>query len=184
MPRAAPDADAARACGKRRLERDAMKRESGGRRDEIERFHMALTRLLRSYQFRDRDRQTICGITVTQCYALDFLVDEARLTVMEIGSRLALNKSNASRVVDALVHAGLASRAPDAINHRIRRVEPTSAGRRLHDRITRGLKEDYAAILEPFGEPFVRQVNRLLEILADRARTPAGKRRGGRPGCT
>jgi hypothetical protein len=53
----------------------------------VDRFYMALATLLRNYQFRDRDRQTICGISVTQCYALEFVVHERRLTVLEIGRR-------------------------------------------------------------------------------------------------
>jgi MarR family 2-MHQ and catechol resistance regulon transcriptional repressor len=137
---------------------------------DLQRFYMALTQLLRNYQFRDRDRQTICGITVTQCYALEFLVHEERLTILELGSRLALNKSNASRVVDALESLGAVSRARDHSNHRLRWIEPTPYGRQLHDQITDGLKRDYAEILQPFGAGFVRRATTLLETLATRAR--------------
>jgi DNA-binding MarR family transcriptional regulator len=135
---------------------------------DIQRFSMALARLLRNYQFRDRDRQTLCGITVTQCYALEFLVDEGRLTVLELGRRLALDKSNASRVVEALQSIGAVSRAGDPVNHRLRWIEPTARGRRLHRRISEGLMRDYAAILSPFSGAFVHRVTGLLEILAAR----------------
>jgi DNA-binding MarR family transcriptional regulator len=140
---------------------------------DVQRFYMALTHLLRSYQFRDRDRQTICGITVTQCYALEFLVHEGRLTILDVGRRLALNKSNASRVVEALESIGAVSRALDPSNHRLRWIEPTAHGRQLHQQITAGLERDYAGILKPFSALFVRQVTELLETLATRARRPA-----------
>jgi MarR family 2-MHQ and catechol resistance regulon transcriptional repressor len=137
---------------------------------DIQRFYMALTQLLRNYQFRDRDRQTICGITVTQCYALEFLVHDHRLTILELGRRLVINKSNASRVVDALESIGAVSRSRDPVNHRLRWIEPTPYGHQLHQQIASGLMRDYAAILEPFGAAFVRRVINLLETLATRAR--------------
>ena len=131
---------------------------------------MALARLLRNYQFRDRDRQMICGITVTQCYALDFLVHEKRLTVLQLAERLALDKGNASRAVGALVSIGAVSRIRDPSNHRVRWIEATVRGRRLHHRITEGLKRVYAGRLRPYGGPFVRRVAGLLDELSDLAR--------------
>jgi DNA-binding MarR family transcriptional regulator len=124
---------------------------------------------MRTYQFRDRDRQIICGITVTQCYAIDFLAREGRLTILDIGRRLVLNKSNASRLVDALEGLGLVSRALDPTNHRIRWIELTPTGRRLQAEIAENLKREYTAILESFSPAFVRQVSRLLEALAESA---------------
>jgi DNA-binding MarR family transcriptional regulator len=137
---------------------------------DVERFYMALARLLRNYQFRDRDRQMICGISVTQCYALDFLVHEKRLTVFQIAERLALNKGNASRAVAALEGMGAVSRVRDTKNHRVHWIEATSRGRRLHARITEGLKRAYARRLRSHGGAFVRRVAGLLDELADLAR--------------
>ena len=137
---------------------------------DVERFYMALTRLLRNYQFRDRDRQEICGITVAQCYALDFLVHEGRLTVLQLAEKLALDKGNASRAVAALEAKGAVSRVRDPTNHRLHWIEATKFGRQLHDRITEDLKRGYARQLQPYGASFVRRVADLLDELAIRAR--------------
>ena len=137
---------------------------------DVDRFYMSLARLLRNYQFRDRDRQTICGITVTQCYALDFLVHEKRLTVLQLGERLALNKGNASRAVRALEAMEAVSRVRDAKNHRVHWIEASPRGRQLHGQVTAGLKRVYARRLHPYGAPFVRRVAGLLDDLADLAR--------------
>ena len=134
---------------------------------DVERFYMSLARLLRNYQFRDRDRQVICGISVTQCYALDFLVHEKRLTVDQLAEKLALNKGNASRAVTALESMGAVSRVRDRANHRMHWIEATASGCRLHERITKGLKRDYARRLQPYGGSFVRRVAGLLDELAD-----------------
>jgi MarR family transcriptional regulator, 2-MHQ and catechol-resistance regulon repressor len=133
---------------------------------DVDRFYMALARLLRNYQFRDRDRQTICGISVTQCYALDFLVHEKRLTVFQLAEKLALNKGNASRAVAALEEMGAVSRVRDPANHRVHWIEATARGRQLRDRITEDLKRVYARRLQPYGAPFVRRVAGLLDELA------------------
>ena len=137
---------------------------------DVEQFYMALARLLRNYQFRDRDRQTICGISVTQCYALDFLVHEKRLTVFQLAEKLALNKGNASRAVAALEEMGAISRVRDPANHRVHWIEATVRGRQLHDRITEDLKRVYARRLQSYGGPFVRRVAGLLDELAGLAR--------------
>lgn len=142
----------------------------GVKAEDVERFYMALTHLLRNYQFRDRDRQEICGISVTQCYALDFLVHEKRLTVDQLAARLALNKANASRAVASLESIGAVSRVRDARNHRMHWIAVTGRGRQLHDRITGGLKRAYARRLQRHGGPFTRRVAELLHEVADMAR--------------
>lgn len=139
------------------------------READVDGFYLALTTLLRNFQFRDRDRQTICGITISQCYALDFIIREGRLTVTEIGHRLVLNKSNASRVVDTLQAKGLTTREPDTSNHRVRWIAATAKGRRLHDRIMRELKADYADLLSGYSADFVRDATNLLLAIAQRA---------------
>ncbi len=135
----------------------------------MQRFYSAFSQLLRNYQFRDRDRQMICGITVTQCYALEFIVDDGPLTILDIGKRLAVNKSNASRVVESLESAGAVARERDPANHRIRWIVATPAGRRLHAAITAGLKREYGRILGRFSPSFLREATRLLEALAESA---------------
>ena len=137
---------------------------------DVERFYMSLARLLRNYQFRDRDRQEICGISVTQCYALDFLAHERRLTVDQLAEKLALNKGNASRAITALESIGAVSRVRDRTNHRMHWIEVTARGRQLHERITDGLKRVYAKRLQRYGGTFVRRVSGLLDELADLAR--------------
>ena len=134
---------------------------------DVERFYIALTGLVRSYQFRDRDRQEICGISVTQCYTLDFIVHEKRLTVSQLAEKLALNKGNASRAVAVLEEKRVVSRIRDGTNHRIHWIEATQRGRQLHARITNGIKREYARRLETYGGAFARRVASLLDELSD-----------------
>jgi len=103
----------------RALERDA------------EALHEALSGLVRLYQFRDRDQICCFDVSVPQCYGLEALVQEGPLTLGELASRLYLEKSTASRVVDALERKGYVTRAPHPGDRRALQLKVTPAGRRL-----------------------------------------------------
>ena len=75
-------------------------------------LHAAVADLVRVYQFRDRDRICCHDISVTQCYALETLVEHGPLRLNALADRLFLDKSTTSRVVGTLVRRGTSSRAP------------------------------------------------------------------------
>ena len=54
-------------------------------------------------QFRDRDRICCHDISVTQCYALETLVQQGPVRLSGLAERLFLDKSTTSRVVSTLV---------------------------------------------------------------------------------
>ena len=69
---------------------------------DAEALHGALSELVRIYQFRDRDRICCHDISVTQCYALEALVEHGPMRSQALARRLMLDKSTTTRVVDAL----------------------------------------------------------------------------------
>ena len=75
-------------------------------------FYDALSDLVRVYQFRDRDRICCYDISVSQCYALEALVRRGGMTLNDLAAQLYLDKSTASRVVDALERKGYVARTP------------------------------------------------------------------------
>jgi hypothetical protein len=70
-------------------------------------LHAAVAALVRVYQFRDRDRICCHDISVTQCYALETLVQHGPLRLSALAERLFLDKSTTSRVVGTLVKKGV-----------------------------------------------------------------------------
>ena len=70
---------------------------------------------MRVYQFRDRDRICCHDVSVTQCYALETLVDHGPLRLGALAQRLFLDKSTTSRVVATLVKKGYVEQQPDAV---------------------------------------------------------------------
>ncbi len=139
------------------LDRDAMQ------------FHEALSELIRIYQFRDRKRICCHDISVTQCYTLEALVRRGALTLNELATELYLDKSTASRVLDALERKEYLVRETDPEDRRAIRVALTPQGRELHACIEADLLEEHKRLLGDL-DPEVRQaISNLIGRLAREA---------------
>jgi DNA-binding MarR family transcriptional regulator len=136
----------------------------------------AVADLVRVYQFRDRDRICCHDISVTQCYALETLVEHGPLRLGELTERLYLDKSTTSRVISTLVKKGYVEQQADAADRRATTLRATRAGRSLCARITDDLVEqqkELLAELDPEVRAGVVGVIRRLAQAAD-ARFRAG----------
>jgi len=144
-------------------------------RDAAE-LQAAVTDLVRVYQFRDRDRICCHDISVTQCYALEMLVQHGPMRLGALAERLFLDKSTTSRVVAALVKKGYIEQSADPRDGRATALRATRDGQRLYARITADLVQQHRQLLEDLA-PDVRagvvQVIRRLAQAAD-ARFRAG----------
>ena len=149
--------------------RPAVAKSTGVARD-AEALQRALSDLVRVYQFRDRDRICCHDISVTQCHALETLVEHGPLRLGGLAERLFLDKSTTSRVVAALTKKGYVQQRTDAADARAVVVSATSRGERLHARITADLVEQQRQLLDDL-DPAVRsgvvEVIRRLAHAAD-----------------
>jgi DNA-binding MarR family transcriptional regulator len=141
---------------------------------DAESLYTALSELVRVYQFRDRD--TICcyDVSVTQCYAIEALIRRGPSGLNDLAAELYLDKSTTSRVVSTLERKGYVSRANHPEDGRAVVLSVTAAGRRLHDKIRKGLVEEERKLLADF-EPEVRKAApKLLLRLARAAASRSG----------
>jgi MarR family 2-MHQ and catechol resistance regulon transcriptional repressor len=115
----------------------------------------AVSELVRVYQFRDRDRICCHDISVTQCYALETLVESGPLRLSGLAERLFLDKSTTSRVIGTLVKKGYVEQHADAADRRATDLRATVRGRRLYTRITADLVEQQKQLLQDL-DPDVR----------------------------
>ncbi len=143
-------------------------------------FYDALSDLVRVYQFRDRDRICCHDISVSQCYALENLVRRGEMTLNDLAALLYLDKSTASRVVDALERKGYVARAEHPGDHRALLLAATAEGRALHRRIEGELLAEEEAMLAEFA-PEVRRA--MTEVLRRLARAAAARVEAGGGSC-
>lgn len=148
---------------------------------DAEALQAAVADLVRVYQFRDRDRICCHDVSVTQCYALETLVDHGPMRLSALAERLFLDKSTTSRVVSALVRKGYVEQRPDRTDGRAMLIGATRQGQRLCSRISADLVEQQKQVLEDLP-PEIRagavQVIRRLAQAAD-----ARFRSGAAGGC-
>jgi MarR family transcriptional regulator, 2-MHQ and catechol-resistance regulon repressor len=133
-------------------------------------LHEAVADLVRVYQFRDRDRICCHDVSVTQCYALETIVEHGPLRLSALADRLFLDKSTTSRVVSTLVRKGYVEQRADAKDGRATTLSATRQGQRLCTRIIDDLVDQQKQLLQDL-DPDVRagvvQVLRRLAYAAD-----------------
>jgi len=133
---------------------------------QTERMQRLTKELLRRYQMRDRNEIACCGITVSQCYALDALGEHGEMTMVQLAGKLYVDKSTVTRVVDPLVARGLVERRYGEQDRREILARLTSAGSKLHQEIVASLQVSQREILERIPSPKREQVLESLEILS------------------
>ena len=140
-------------------------------RRDAEELYRAVSELVRVYQFRDRQRICYYDISASQCYALGSLLSAGVLTQGDLASRLHLDKSTTSRLVDSLEAKGYVRRRPSRGDARALKLQVTPKGRDLHRRIEVDLVDGMKALIEDL-DPDVRQATaRLVSQLARAATT-------------
>jgi MarR family 2-MHQ and catechol resistance regulon transcriptional repressor len=145
---------------------------------DTEELYDALEELLRVYQFRDRDRICCFDVSVSQCYALDGLTRRGSMTLNELAAHLYLDKSTASRVVDALERKGYVARLPHPTDGRASLLEVTAEGRGLVGKIRESILAEERQLLADFA-PEVRQAMTLVLRRLARAASQSVETGGG-----
>lgn len=133
-------------------------------------LNAAVSQLVRVFQFRDRSRICCYDISVTQCYALEVLVEHGPSRSQALADALMLDKSTTTRVVDALVKKGYVVRQADAKDARALALCATSSGRALYQRINNELIHQQASLIQCL-DPEVRRASiEVIRRLAHSAR--------------
>jgi MarR family 2-MHQ and catechol resistance regulon transcriptional repressor len=107
-------------------------------------LYRALSALARRYQFRSRDEVCCYGLTVSQCYALEVLVDRDAVPASTLSAALGLDLSSTTRLVDQMVRKKLVTRKRSPVDARVREIRITDGGSRLIGRI----EEEFGRLLE------------------------------------
>jgi MarR family transcriptional regulator, 2-MHQ and catechol-resistance regulon repressor len=147
---------------------------------DAEALYEAVSELVRAYQSLDRDRICCHDISISQCYALEAVARRGGLTLNELAAHLYLDKSTASRVVDALERKGYVERSPNPRDGRSLLLVATGKGKDLYRTIRGGLLAEEQALLSGF-DPEVRQS--MTKLIARLARAVAARVESGVSCC-
>jgi DNA-binding MarR family transcriptional regulator len=103
-----------------------------------------------------------------QLKTLLLLADHAdTLSVKDVAERLGISLPTASRAVDSLVRRGLAERAEDPLDRRVKQVRTSPKGDRLLERLLAARIRSFERLLESFNATERRKLGDALdEILA------------------
>jgi MarR family transcriptional regulator, 2-MHQ and catechol-resistance regulon repressor len=137
-------------------------------------LYWALQELVRTYQFRDKDRICGYGLTVNECYALECLVRSGPMMLNDLARLLYSDKSTVSRVVASLEAKGHSRRVTDAVDGRAIRLSATAAGEKLHKQIMRAIVAEQNRILCDLPAAVRRGLPVALTKLAESAAARCG----------
>jgi len=133
---------------------------------QAEQMHRLTKELLRKYQLRDRNEITCCGVSISQCYALDLLGEHGEMTMLALAQKMFLDKSTTSRVADPLVKRELVVRRFHDADRRVILVALTAAGSKLLAEIRQSQIDSQRQIIERIPAGKRRQLVESLEFLS------------------
>ena len=111
-------------------------------------FYRTFGRLVRRYEFRDREEISCHGVSVSQCYALSILRTEGPSTMSEVASALFLDLSTVTRLADQLEEKDLIQRERSEDDRRVWRMRLTRKGSALVRSTESQLIAEYRAVLQ------------------------------------
>jgi len=120
-------------------------------------------------------------LTFSQLKTLLLLAEHAKtLSVKDVAERLGISLPAASRAVDSLVRRGLAERAEDALDRRVKRVRTTRKGDRLVERLVAARIRSFEVLLGSFTATERRKLGDALDEILARPEIARLCPRGGR----
>ena len=97
--------------------------------EQVERFHEQVIDLVKKYQFRNRNREICCGLSVSQCYVLETLRRFGPLSMNNLAEKMHLTISTVTRVLQPLLRRKYVTREEDPDDRRIRLISLTPQGK-------------------------------------------------------
>ena len=124
-------------------------------------LHAGAIRLLRMLRREDQ----ASGISAPRLSALSVIVFAGPMSLAELAEAEQVRAPTMSRLVDALVRAGLAIREPDPVNRRMVRIEATAEGAKLLEAGRQRRLRALTARLRRLAESEQRALGRAVELL-------------------
>ncbi len=132
----------------------------------VEEVGEVVQRLTRLLQLFERDQIKVYGITSSQCYTLLEIERSSGLTMNELSTKMNLDTSTMTRIMDNLVRDGLVKRVRDKGDRRFVVVQLTEQGQECAQKLRASIEKYYCDIITaiPVGQvdQVLASVNTLL----------------------
>lgn len=132
----------------------------------VEEVGEVVQRLTRLLQLFERDQIKVFGVTSSQCYALLEIERTNGLTMNELSTKMNLDTSTMTRIMDNLVRDGLVQRVRDESDRRYVVVQLTEQGQECAQKLRASIEKYYCDIITaiPVGnvDQVLASVNTLL----------------------
>ena len=140
-------------------------------RTDVEQVHASFVGVVRALGLIRPDT-TPCGqpLSLTHAHSISELHSDGPLSQQALASRLRLQKSTVSRLVDELGRDGTVERRPNPDDRRSVLIALTPVGRRKAERLREAQTELFARLLADTSTDDRRQLVDLLDRLARAAR--------------
>jgi MarR family transcriptional regulator, 2-MHQ and catechol-resistance regulon repressor len=142
--------------------------------ERAEELYEAINQLIRVHQFRDRDCISCHDVSVAQCYALETLVKRGPLRLQALADEMYLDKSTASRVVDALLRKKYVLKVADPDDQRAVQLSLTPEGESLYRTIRHDLVVEEIEMIRDVTPEVLDGALTLIRQLTSAARARLG----------
>jgi len=112
------------------------------------------------------------NVTMSQLKVMIILGRLGATSGQELARRAGVSLATLTGIVDRLVAQHLVTRGEDPRDRRVRRLELTSTGTELIDRIVAAGEEHQQRVLQRLDLPSLRLVARAFDLILDTATTP------------
>ena len=136
--------------------------------DQTTEFRTLMLTLYRRLGAMQRDEICCEGVTVSQCYTLQILLDDGEMTAGELAEALGNDASSVTRAIDVLVRNGSVERVrPEAGDRRRVILRLTKSGRALARKLLACGDQLFEKTLQQFSAAERPVVFRALRTLLD-----------------
>jgi DNA-binding MarR family transcriptional regulator len=105
------------------------------------------------------------GIAFKQYFYLRALLEEDRISQIELSARVGMNRATVTSVLDTMEAQGLVRRVPDRADRRVYLVELTAKGKKLRGAIMNTIASIQSAASEGISERDLAQFRRIAETM-------------------
>jgi DNA-binding MarR family transcriptional regulator len=130
-------------------------------------FAGVMEQFVRKFATRDRNEKFCYGVTVTQCYTLDMILNHGQMTMQRLSAELGLAISTLTRVVDILVRDGFIKRYQGEQDRRHVYVELTDKGKELAVKLKKCSEQIWRVVFDKIPKSKQSELIENIDLLHD-----------------